>query len=53
MVKYCHVTCRTALNQAVKQGLILKNPADACKTPTLRPKKMQVLSPEEIRRLLI
>ena len=53
MVKYCHVTCRTALNQAVKQGLILKNPADACKTPTLRPKEMQVLSPEEIRRLLI
>ena len=53
MVKCCHVTCRTALDQAVKQGLILKNPADACKTPTLRPKKMQVLSPEEIRRLLI
>ena len=53
MVKCCHVTCRTALDQAVKQGLILKNPADACKTPTLRPKEMQVLSPEEIRRLLI
>ena len=53
MVKCCHVTCRAALDQAVKQGLILKNPADACKTPTLRPKEMQVLSPEEIRRLLI
>lgn len=43
MVKCCHVTCRAALDQAVKQGLILKNPADACKTPTLRPKEMQVL----------
>ena len=53
MVKCCHVTCRTALDQAVKQGLILKNPAVACKAPTLHPKEMRVLSPEEIQRLLI
>ena len=52
MVKCCHVTCRAALDQAVKQGLIVKNPADACKTPTTHPREMQVLTPEEIRRLL-
>ena len=53
MVKCCHVTCRAALDQAVKQGLIVKNPADACKTPTTHPREMQVLTPEEIQRLLI
>ena len=53
MVKCCHVTCRAALDQAVKQGLIVKKPADACKTPTTHPREMQVLTPEEIRRLLI
>ena len=53
MVKCCHVTCRAALDQAVTQGLLLKNPSAACKVPTTRPKEMQVLTPEEIQRLLI
>ena len=53
MVKCCHVTCRAALDQAVKQGLILKNPANACKAPTTRPEEMHVLTPEEIQQLLI
>ena len=53
MVKSCHVTCRVALDQAVAQGLILKNPALSCKAPVTRPKVMQVLTGEEIQRLLI
>ena len=53
MVKSCHVTCRVALDRAVAQGLILKNPALSCKTPTTRPKEMQVLTQEEMQRLLI
>lgn len=53
MVKSCHVTCRMALDQAVAQRLILKNPALSCKTPVTRPKEMQVLTGEEIQRLLI
>lgn len=53
MVKCCHVTCRTALDKAVSQGLILKNPAAACKAPTTHPKEMQVLTQEEMQRLLI
>ena len=53
MVKSCHVTCRVALDQAAAQGLILKNPALSCKAPVTRPKVMQVLTGEEIQRLLI
>ena len=53
MVKSCHVTCRMALDQAVAQGLILKNPALSCKAPVTRPKEMQVLTGKEIQRLLI
>ena len=53
MVKSCHVTCRVALDQAVAQGLILKNPALSCKAPVTRPKEIQVLTGEEIQRLLI
>ena len=53
MVKSCHVTCRMALDQAVAQGLILKNPALSCKAPVTRPKEMQVLTGEEIQRLPI
>jgi len=53
MVKSCHVTCRVALDQAVAQGLILKNPAAVCKAPTTHPREMQVLTQEEMQRLLI
>ena len=53
MVKTCHVTCCTALDKAVSQGLLLKNPAAACKAPATHPKKMQVLTQEEMQRLLI
>ena len=52
-MKTCHVTCRTALDKAVSQGLLLKNPASACKAPSTHPKEMRVLTQEEMQRLLI
>ena len=53
MVKSCHVTCRMALDKAVADGLILKNPAANCKVPATHPREMSVLTGEEIQRLLI
>ena len=53
MVKSCHVTCRMALDKAVADGLILKNPAANCKAPATHPREMAVLTGEEIQRLLI
>lgn len=53
MVKGCHVVCRMALDRAVEQGLLLRNPALACKAPATHPKEMQVLTQEEMQRLLI
>ena len=53
MVKGCHVVCRMALNRVVELGLLLRNPALACKSPATHPKEMQVLTQEELQRLLI
>ena len=53
MVKSCHVTCRMALDKAVADGLLLKNPAANCKAPATHPREMAVLTGEEIQRLLI
>lgn len=53
MVKSCHVACRMALDKAVADGLILKNPAANCKAPATHPREMSVLTGEEIQRLLI
>lgn len=48
-----HVTCRMALDKAVVERLILKNPAANCKAPATHLREMAVLTGEEIRRLLI
>ena len=53
MVKSCHVTCRMALDKAVADGLLLKNPDANCKAPATHPREMNVLTAEEIQRLLI
>lgn len=44
MVKSCHVTCRVALDKAVAQGLILKNPALACRVPATHPRRCGYVS---------
>ncbi len=52
-IRNCHALCRTALERAVEEKLIRKNPAVGCKLPPSRPKEMQVLTAEEIQRMLI
>lgn len=53
MVRSCHTTCRTALEKAVKEGLIHINPAIGCKLPPKKAGEMQVLTHEEMQRFLI
>ena len=52
-VRGIHTTLRAALDKAAEEKLIFRNPADSCKPPSARPREMQVLTPEEIQRLLI
>ena len=52
MVRFCHTTCRTALEKAVVEGLITNNPAIGCRLPPKKAKEMQVLTQAEILRFL-
>ena len=52
-IRGIHTTLHGALKQAVKEHLITRNPADGCKLPSAKAREMQVLTPEEIQRLLI
>ena len=53
MVRGCHVTCRAALEKAVREGLLRTNPAAGCKLPPKRGREMQVLGREELQRFLL
>lgn len=53
MVRMCHAICRSALEKAVKDGLIRVNPAIGCKLPPKRAREMQVLDRDELQRFLI
>ena len=52
-VRGIHTPLHAALNKAVEEKLIFRNPSDGFKLPSAKPKEMQVLTPEEIQRLLI
>ncbi len=52
-VRGVHTTLHAALDKAVTEKLIFRNPADGCRLPPVKVKEMQVLTPEEIQRLLI
>lgn len=52
-VRGIHTTLRAALDKAVTEKLIFRNPADGCSLPPAKAREMQVLTPEEIQRLLI
>jgi len=52
-VRACHGCCRTALDKAVAEKLIRVNPAVGCKLPPKRGKEMQILTADEMQRLLI
>ena len=53
MLQNCHSLCQRALEKAVAERLIPQNPALGCKLTPGRRKEMQVLSREEMQRLLI
>ena len=52
-IRGIHTTLHAALNKAVEEKLIFRNPADSCKLPPAKSREMKVLTPEEIQRLLI
>ncbi|WP_298023122.1 site-specific integrase [uncultured Dysosmobacter sp.] len=52
-VRGIHTTLHAALDKAVTEKLIFRNPADGCRLPSAKAREMQVLTPEEIQRLLI
>ena len=52
-IRGIHTTLHGALKHAVEEHLIARNPADGCKLPPAKGREMQVLTPEEIQRLLI
>ena len=52
-VQGIHTALHAALDKAVEEKLIFRNPADNCKLPPAKSREMKVLAPEEIQRLLI
>ena len=52
-VRGIHTTLHAALNKAVEEKLIYRNPSNGCTLPSAKPREMKVLAPEEIQRLLI
>ena len=52
-IRGIHTTLHAALDKAVAEKLILRNPADGFRLPSAKAREMQVLTPEEIQRLLI
>ena len=53
MVRNCHSLCRRALEKAVADRLIVKNPIEGCKAPPIKRKEMRLLTREELQKLLI
>lgn len=48
MVRYLHAIIRQALEQAVKEGLLVRNVADATSPPTVKNKQMRPLTENEL-----
>lgn len=53
VIRSIHAHCRAALEKAVREGLIRKNPAKHCKLPPKKSPEVAVLTPAEMQRLLI
>ena len=52
-IRHCCGLCRRALDKAVTEKLIVRNPAEECKLPPARRMEMRLLSREELQKLLI
>ena len=53
LIKGCHMLCKSVLEDAVKEGRIQKNPVKTINPKNPKPKKVDVLSSEELQRFLI
>lgn len=51
-VRNIHALLHLALDQARREGMIAKNPADDAKLPSARPKDYTIPTPEQMKRLL-
>lgn len=51
-VHYCHTIIHQALKQAVKEGLLPRNPAEATSPPAIKNKQMRPLSEDELLKFL-
>ena len=52
-VRSCYAVCKMALDRAVQDGIILRNPAIGCKLPSGKDEEMKILSQDELQRFLI
>ena len=52
VIRSIHAHCRAALDKAVEEKLIPKNPAVGCKLPPKKSVEIEILSPEEMQKLL-
>ncbi len=52
VIRAIHANCRSALEKAVKEGLIRTNPAIGCKLPPKKSREMKVLTQNEVIRFL-
>ena len=53
VIRSIHAHCRAALEKAKDEGLIRQNPAVNCKLPPKKSPEIEILTPEEMQRLLI
>jgi integrase len=51
-VRYCHVTLHKALQNALKMGMIMRNPADAVEPPKVHRREMQTMNESDIHLFL-
>lgn len=52
VVRSIHSHCRAALDKAVEEKLIRQNPAVGCKLPSKKSPEIEILTPEEMQKLL-
>ena len=53
VIRSIHTRIKCALDQAMREGLIFRNPAVGCTIPPKKSKEVKVLTHEEIQRLMI
>lgn len=52
VIRSIHAHCRAALDKAVEENLIKQNPAIGCKLPPKKGAEIEILTPEEMQKLL-